>query len=205
MNGRYAAITDDRHEFPELKDTHGEDPARFLQANRSLALARIAGIRDVDLLTAYRTVEQQITDGDGPGRSEVCDALDAREAELTGDKPNAPIDTETSTPATATDGGQPLVDEPAEIHPDVRWLESGQVLVVDRSNSTEFIWPATTENDEPYLLRTFDDQDSERTDAPIGLSTDEIQQRLGYDSERCDTTEIHVDAPRGAARNRGAA
>ncbi|ELY97095.1 hypothetical protein [Natrialba asiatica] len=87
MNGRYAAATDVRHEFSKIETTHGEDPARFLQANKELVFARIAGIRDLELLEAWRAVERQITDG---GRPEVLDALDERKAELTSENLESP-------------------------------------------------------------------------------------------------------------------
>lgn len=193
----------DRHEFPELEATHGEDPSRFLQANRDLALARIAGIRDLDVLDAYRTVEQQITDGDGPGRRPVLDALDARERELTG----APTPDAEPTPVPATDGGvtvdQDQHETTDETHPDALGLEAGQVVVVDRGETTEYVWPATPASDEPYLLRTFDAEGTERTDGAIGLTSREMQQRLDYDTGRRGADDVPVESPRGAARNGG--
>lgn len=71
----------DRPRYPEYEDQFGEDPARFLWSPSGdvprLAIARIRGIVDPDLLDAYQDVEVEI----GPRRSVIA-ALNEREDEL---------------------------------------------------------------------------------------------------------------------------
>ncbi len=95
--------TDDRAEFPKLKAEYGEDPARFLQSSKDLGYARISGIRDPELLEAYRAVAKQILSGDD--KADVLEKLDSRERELTGDEPDPTPDIDPE-PVAATDGGQ---------------------------------------------------------------------------------------------------
>lgn len=190
----------DRHEFPKLEAQFDEDPSRFLQSSKHLALARIGGVRDEELLEAYRAVAKQILTGNG--RSEVLEAIDTRERELAGE----PITTKTPTTAI-TDGGQTLekpepetepAPEPDETHPDVSWLEAGEVLRVARGDTTEFIFPTTPSSESPYLLRAFDAEGNERTSEPLPLETGEIQSRLGLETEKALVDDVDVRPPSAA-------
>lgn len=207
MNGRYVATTGDRHEFPKLEAQFNEDPARFLQSSKDLALARIAGIRDLELLEAYRAVAKQILSGSS--RTDVLEELDERKRELTGESVTPEPDA--STPVPATDGGQKLsyseddIDEtpdPDPIHPETRGLEAGQALVLERGDTTDYIFPSKPEADAPYLCRSFDGDD-ERTAEPIALSFDEVAKRLDGAADPVPIAEIDVDAPRQAAQHGG--
>lgn len=198
------------NEYPELEEQYGEDPARFLETNELLATARIRGIRDPALLNAYREVAEEITTGQY--RTTILEALADRERELTGDAPDPNPSPTPETPtdaATATDGGtdtEPDSEpEPApepdtrEIHTETTGvLEAGEVLVVDRDGPTEYIWPATAEADEPYVLRTFDAEGDERVE-PMGLDEKGIRRRIDLETERTTTDEIEKDAPATAA------
>lgn len=72
---------DDRPRYPDLKAEYGEDPARFLWSRDGdvpmLAIARIRGIDDSDLLDAYQRVEVEI----GPRRSAIA-AINRRQDQL---------------------------------------------------------------------------------------------------------------------------
>lgn len=71
--------TEDRPRYPEIKADHGEDPARFLSCSeRYLPLARIRGIRDEGLLSAYRAVELR----EYGGRDVVLETIESRKEEL---------------------------------------------------------------------------------------------------------------------------
>ncbi|NKE37768.1 hypothetical protein GWG54_18560 [Natronococcus sp. JC468] len=73
------AATSDRPRYPEIDEDMGEDPARFLSSSeRYLPLARILGIRDRGLLSAYRAVELR----EFGGRDAILEAIDEREHEL---------------------------------------------------------------------------------------------------------------------------
>lgn len=95
------------NEYPELEDRFNENPARFLESNELLAKARIHGIRDADLLEAYRTVAEEITAGNY--RTTILEAIADCERELTDSvsnpTPDAPTDAD---PVPATDGGTEL-------------------------------------------------------------------------------------------------
>ena len=99
---------DDRAEFPKLKAQYNEDPARFLQSSKALAFARIRGIRNTELLEAYRAVARQILSGED--KDDVLEALDTRERELTGDEITPEANAE---PVAATDGGENIQTETA--------------------------------------------------------------------------------------------
>lgn len=163
MNARNAfnPDLDERAAFPKLKADYGEDPGRFLQSSKDLAYARIRGIRDPELLTAYAAVAKQILSGSD--QTNVLEAIDDRERELAGESTDAEPTPE-PTPVPATDGGTTVKspaepegsDEPDELHPDADGLEVGQVLVVTRGDQTEYVWPQTDAADEPFILRLFD-------------------------------------------------
>lgn len=73
------APTPDRPEFPELAESEGEDPARFLSCSEPhLPVARIKGIRDKGLLNAYRAVELR----EFGGRDVILEAIADRKREL---------------------------------------------------------------------------------------------------------------------------
>lgn len=204
MNRPTNTRSEERHEFPKLEADHGEDPARFLQSGRDLALARIRGLEDVELLAAYRAVAKQILRG--RTREAILTALAEREAALTDDP--------TPTPVAATDGGVVEPDpadatsdadgdpapepEPdaAPVHPDATGLEPGQVLVVERPDATEFIFPATVDAPKPFVCS--------RDGEAEPLSKTDAFSRLQYDPERQPVDEIDVDAPALAATNGGA-
>ena len=74
------ASTSDRPQYPGIAEDMGEDPARFLSSSeRYLPLARIRGIQDRGLLSAYRAVEQR----EFGGRDVILEAIAKRERELT--------------------------------------------------------------------------------------------------------------------------
>ncbi|APX98734.1 hypothetical protein [Natronorubrum daqingense] len=184
----------DRHEFPKIKAEHGEDPSRFLQSGKQLAKARIAGIRDPELLEAYRAVTKQILSGSS--KTEVLEHLAARERELTG-QPEPE-----EQPIPATDGGEIVTEpepesEPDELHPETKGLEVGEVLVVDRNDSSEYVWPTTPNAPQPYVMRAFDAEDNESMETMLSIG--EIQSRLGLETETVSNESLEKNAPRAAA------
>jgi hypothetical protein len=73
------AATSSRPRYPDIADEVGEDPARFLSVSESdLPLARIRGIRDRGLLSAWRAVELR----EFGGRGVILEAIDERDHEL---------------------------------------------------------------------------------------------------------------------------
>jgi len=210
MNGRHVADSRRIHEYPELEQIHGEDPARFLESNELMATARIGGIRDADLLEAYERVAEEITTGSY--QTTILEAIAERKAELglTDELPDGPTPDATTDPVPATDGGtvtetpsEPEGSDVDDLHPDADGLEPGQVLVVTREEKTEYVWPQTDAADEPFILRLFDadgDQELELT-----LSQRDLFSRThDQDSEKRPVSEIHKPAPRNAATNGGA-
>lgn len=205
----YDASSGRVNEYPEYEAQFGEDPARFLESNELMATARIAGIRDPDLLAAYEDVAEDITAGSY--RTTILEAIAERKADLgleTCELPDGPTPEATTDPVPATDGGQDLehdegdVDaaddsdpEPADsapIHPDTNGLEAGQVLVLEFANATEYAWPQTAAADDPFVLRT---ADGERTLTQPELF-DHIQ---SAETERRDAAAIDELAPSTAA------
>ncbi len=212
MNGRHVADSRRIHEFPDLEATHGEDPARFLESNELMATARIGGIRDADLLDAYERVAEEITTGSY--QAVILEAIAERKAELgleTDELPDGPTPETTADPVAATDGGQTVTESPSEpegadaddLHPDVKGIDAGHALVLEREESTEYIFPATPACDEPYLLRAFDAEGDERTAEPMGMSFDEVLARLDGSPDPVPVGEIDVRAPTDAATNGG--
>lgn len=68
-----------RPRYPDIEAGVGEDPARFLSTSEHyLPVARIRGIQDPGLLSAYRAVEIR----EFGGRDIVLEAIDKRELEL---------------------------------------------------------------------------------------------------------------------------
>lgn len=205
MNGRHVADSGRIHEYPALEERFDEDPARFLESNELMATARIAGIRNADLLDAYETVAEEITTGNY--QTVILEAIAERKAELGLDVEMTadPTPETTTDPVAATDGG--TVTEPVdqndadELHPDVKGLEAGDVLFLEREESTEYIFPSTPACDQPYLLRAFDGEGDERTAEPMGMSFDEVLSRLDGSPDPVPQAEIEYDAPRNAARS----
>lgn len=73
------AATSSRPRYSKIAENVGEDPARFLSSSeRYLPLARIRGIDDRGLLSAYRAVELR----EFGGRDVILEALDDRDREL---------------------------------------------------------------------------------------------------------------------------
>jgi hypothetical protein len=71
--------TSDRPRHPDLEADWGEDPARFLSCSEHyLPVARIKGIQDPGLLSAYRAVELK----HWGGRDVIMDAIAKREREI---------------------------------------------------------------------------------------------------------------------------
>jgi len=211
MSTPYAAAETDRPTYPEVKAEFGEDPARYLAVDENdledehplaLAHARIRAIDDHELLKEWQRIEAEHW-----GRREVMAHLDARERELT----DAPIATDaTADPVPATDGGtvtetpsEPEESDADDLHPDVKGIEAGHALVLEREESTEYIFPATPACDEPYLLRAFDAEGDERTAEPMGMTFDEVLARLDGSPDPVPVAEIDVNAPRDAASNGG--
>ncbi|PGF14264.1 hypothetical protein CP556_25010 [Natrinema sp. CBA1119] len=214
MNGRHAG-TSDRPTYPEVKAEFGEDPARYLAVDQNdphddhplaLAHARIKDLDDLAHIKAWQRIEAE-----NWGRREVMAHLDKRERELAGTEP---IPEPETTPATATDGGtvtesnqsEPAPepkgsDEPDDVHPDVRGLEAGQVLELERADGTEFIFPSQPAADEPFLCRSFDDEDDERTAEPIPLTLGEVASRPINDTDPVAVESIDKRAPTLAASN----
>ncbi|WP_254768210.1 hypothetical protein [Salinilacihabitans rarus] len=79
MSATRRAQQSDRPRYPDVEAAVGEDPARFLACSEHyLPLARIRGIQDKGLLSAYRAVEIR----EFGGREIVLEAIEEREREL---------------------------------------------------------------------------------------------------------------------------
>lgn len=232
MSVPYAAGTSDRYECDDdiLADAP-ENPVRFLDtANADFVWkGMIDGIDDPDRLEAYRQAEKRHIEG-RYDKTAVHKHIDARERELTAEETSGPLpipraivplaDFEapapsptpetTTNPVAATDGGTALTEpdetadtpEPDELHPDTKGLAVGEVLELETADRTEYIFPSTAAAETPYLLRAFDGDD-ERTDAPIGLSFDEVAKRIDGEHDPKSVGEIDMRAPELAASNGG--
>ena len=210
MNGRHTASSDRVNEYPEYKDEFDEDPARFLESNELMATARIAGIRDPDLLDAYETVAEDITAGSY--RTTILEAIADRKTSLgLTDELAGPTNHEaTADPIPATDGGteleydeaedvdQPDEPEPEQIHPDARGLEAGEVLVVDRGEKVEYVFPTTSKVDFPYISRAYE-ADTDKLWMGLEIDEEDYRSRLSKDPDHRSFDEIDVDVPRTAA------
>ncbi|WP_247005115.1 hypothetical protein [Halosolutus gelatinilyticus] len=201
----YNVATCDRPSYPDLREKFGEDPAYALGMDELyLAYARISTIDDLELLKEWQRVESE-----NWGRPDVMMRLNARERELKGE-PIEPTEPTTPDPApAATDGGTAIVDEPAEpevddVHPGAKGLDVGEVLVLDRDDATEYIFPALEDADAPYLCRSITDDGDERTVGPIELTFDEVLKRVDGGLDPMSIEDVPIDAPRRAATNGGA-
>ena len=200
-------------ELPEdeeiLELTGGENPIKFLAtSDLSLAKALIAGIDDLDRLEGWRLAEQRHIERSG-NKTEIHEHLDSRERELTGSVAN-PTPEPTSEPVTATDGGTEIeydesedVDEtdepePEQIHPDARALEAGEVLVVDRGEKIEYVFPTMSKVDSPYISRAYE-SDTGKLWMELEINEDDYRSRQSKDPDHESIDEIDVDAPRKAA------
>ncbi|PCR88667.1 hypothetical protein [Natrinema ejinorense] len=88
-------------------------------------------------------------------------------------------------------------DDADTLHPDVKGLDAGEVLVLERVEPTEYIFPATTQADAPYLLRTETDETVEQ------LTFDRILARLEGSPDPSPLTATDVRPPANAATNGG--
>lgn len=223
MNGRYVADPDDRPTYPVVKAEFGEDPARYLALDDLyLAFARIRGIDNLALLKEWQRIESEHW-----GRSRVMQRLNARERELTGEEispdpqtteptiadggtvetpddsdisaddvaSTADSETATSNPASTSESATDPTDP---LHPDVKGLDAGEVLVLEFPDATEYIFPGTPAADAPYLMRTADDE------MPTGLSFDAVLARIDGSPDPQPIGEIDVKPPADAATNGGA-
>lgn len=97
QHNKGAGIECDHQTYPGFKAEFGEDPARFLY-HMDDPSPRLRGIRDVELLRAYQTVEAEKPEPD----KGLIAGINARILELQG------LDAESrdaSEAAVATDGG----------------------------------------------------------------------------------------------------
>ncbi|QCC57275.1 hypothetical protein [Natrinema thermotolerans] len=137
--------------------------------------------------------------------------VDAESDDFEPETPETP--TTTTDPVAATDGGQTVTEEPDDpdddsdeatdettddLHPDVKGLAVGEVLVLERASPTEYIFPATPACDGPFLLRTADDETVET------LTFESVLARLEGSPDPTPLAEIDVQAPAEAATNGGA-
>ncbi len=229
MSTPYAAAeTVDRPDESILELTDGENPLSILSMDEpDTALGVISWMDDHDRIEGWRRAE---IESDGEPRKVILKALEKQKRALEADatlpiyhdrhrrsttivdaepvaEPETPADPETTDattdPVAATDGGQTVTDEPDadDVHPDVKGLVAGEVLVLEYADRTEYVFPATTDADAPYLMRAFDGDD-ERTAEPIGLTFDEVLSRIDSEEPR-PLAEIDVQAPADAATNGG--
>lgn len=83
---------------------------------------------------------------------------------------------------------------PVTPHTEARRLEAGEVLKLTRGERTAYVWPASADATNPYLLLEVTETGDRRGD-PIGLSTDESAKRLGPDAETIDVDTVPVRPP----------
>ncbi|MFC6720868.1 hypothetical protein ACFQGT_00285 [Natrialbaceae archaeon GCM10025810] len=87
--------------------------------------------------------------------------------------------------------------EPVAAHPDAR-LEAGEVLVIDRADGRELVYPARETCDEPYICESRDAEGELRT--TLALTHGDVFKRMQRGShERVDAETIETHAPEGAA------
>jgi len=97
------------------------------------------------------------------------------------------------------DTGEAHTEHCHDIHPDAN-LEAGEVLVVTRSETTEYIWAARADADDPYIHRVFDG--GEQIDE-VTIGVDEAFRLVRLDSEKRQTDSVTVETPLEAAANGG--
>lgn len=197
-----------------LELTNGENPMTFLDMNERTVMGLIGGMVDPDRIEGWRRAEADYVDSD---RDAVLEALDRQAAALErGDDPPIyhPIHDrydEADDPLVepdATDGDGEAADTATteatsrprhEPHPEAN-LEAGEVLVVERAETTEYLWPARSDAADPYILREFDDGNQRQE---LTLSSEAAFERLNYDPDKRAIDAVPVDAPLEAATNGG--
>jgi len=208
--------TDDLPEDDTIFElTGGENPMTFLDMNEATVMGLIAGMSDPDRIEGWRQAEENYVDSD---RDTVLEALDRQAAALeAGQTPPIyhPIherydeadDPLVDEDASSTDGDKAAredtsetapktVDEP---HPEAN-LEAGEVLIVDRPETKEYVWPARADAEDPYILREFDSGEQRQE---MTLSASDAFDRLNFDPDKRRIDSVSVDAPLEAATNRG--
>ncbi|WP_049991491.1 hypothetical protein, partial [Natrinema salifodinae] len=90
-------------------------------------------------------------DEDAPVNNPDDTAIAADDLQTTAESGDATSDSSTPDSASRSD----------DLHPDVKGLDAGQVLILERAEPTEYIFPATPEANAPYLLRTAADETAE--------------------------------------------
>lgn len=215
-------LDEDTHERVLDLTADGVDPMRFLTMSESdTAEGIIGGIDSLERLAGWRLANQSFLN---PPSSDITEAIDEREAELTGE-PTPDVSPE---PVAATDGGTTATDPTSvgttettadhqetdadaaatdaesearttvasapELHPDVRGLEAGDVLRVDRGERTAYVWPSSADADAPYQSLEVNDNGERRFD-PIGMTTDQFARWLGDDAETVPADDVDVRPP----------
>lgn len=200
-------------ELPEddtiLELTGGENPLTFLGMNEETVVGLIAWMGDPDRIEGWRRAESNYVESD---REKVLEALERQrlclergddlpiyhpiherhDPELDPLEDDAEDEPETEEHATPT---------AHEKHPDAMGIDVGQVLEIDRGETTEFVWPARDTEDEPYILQEYSGADELRQE--MTLAADEIYGRLEFDPERRSAEDLNVNVPTAAAINRG--
>ncbi|WP_455448131.1 hypothetical protein [Natrinema thermotolerans] len=232
MSVPYAAADSDQYPCDDdILEAAPENPVRFLHPDKAdfVWQGMIDAIEDLERLEAYRQAEKRHIDRNySKDKVKVHKYIDARERELSDGpttealpipraivpladfepptesepSPTTPADA-TSAPVAATDGGQTVADETDDLHPDATGLEIGEVLEFDRDETTEYVFPATAEADRPFLMRVFDEEDTERTAEPLGLTRDEVARRPIDTTDPQPIKDVDVEPPATAATNGG--
>lgn len=195
-----------------LELTGGENPLTFLTMNGETIFGLIARMDDPDRIEGWRRAETDYVDSD---RDDVLEALERQRLCLErGDEPpiyhpfhdkydaaSDPLEEDDESEDGAGDEAAegPTRTSSHEPHPDAN-LEAGEVLVVDRSETTEYVWPARADADDPYLLREFDNGTQRQQ---LTLSASDAYDRLNFDPDKRQIDSVAVDAPLEAATNRG--
>ncbi|MFC7216537.1 hypothetical protein ACFQO4_20975 [Saliphagus sp. GCM10025334] len=177
-------------------DTHdrvlelaGEDPVRFIDMDEpDTALALIRGINSLERLAGWRLANQSFFE---PPKRPITDALDAREAELTGESTEPTADEADDQPdeSDPEPSSEALPDsDTSPVHPDSR-LEADEVLVIERGDRMEYVTPASADADAPYVSRTLD-ENGEVWNENDDLRNDDLLRRLNGEHERTTTDEV---------------
>lgn len=207
-----------------LELTGGENPAEFLDMNGVTIMGLIAGMSDPDRIEGWRRAEIEHTDTerevvlealdrqeaaleDGqspPIYHPIHDRYDPEQDPLVDDNGETENEETDAGAEEEDDGDEDDVQEDTdeahmehgyEVHPDAN-LEVGEVLVVNREETIEYVWPARADADEPYILREFDDG-KQIDEATIGVDEAFRLVRLDSEKRRCDA--VSVDTPLEAA------
>ncbi|UTF52783.1 hypothetical protein [Natronosalvus rutilus] len=185
----------DRNTHNRVLELADEDPVRFIRMDEpDTALAVIRGIDSIERLAGWRLANQSFFD---PPKSQITEALDAREREILGE----PVDSSTSsekieTGPTSSALPEAPVSDPSPNHPDSR-LETDEVLVIERGDRTEYVTPASAGADAPYVSRTID-ENGDVWNENDDLRNDDLLRRLNGEHER--TTIDDAPAALGGGR-----